>query len=165
PRSLTPEHVLALADMGVTRASLGVQDFEEQVQQTIRRLQSFEQTARVADQLRQANIGGINLDLMYGLPHQTMATMTKSTEQALTLAPDDYGTASQAAPPISRADFHAYADWFRRVSGRKDDDFPDISRRRSASISGRHPRQRDRQGHFALARQTHRRHGAGRQAR
>ncbi len=88
PRSLTPEHVLALADMGVTRASLGVQDFEERVQQTIRRWQSFEQTARVADQLRQANIGGINLDLMYGLPHQTMATMTKSTEQALTLAPD-----------------------------------------------------------------------------
>ena len=72
PRSLTPEHIAAMAEMGITRASLGVQDFEERVQQAIRRPQSFEQTARAVDGLRAAGIANINLDLMYGLPHQTV---------------------------------------------------------------------------------------------
>ena len=88
PRSLTREHISALAKMGVTRASLGVQDFEPRVQQTIRRTQSFEQTARAADGLRDAGITGINLDLMYGLPHQTVATIANTSHQALALEPD-----------------------------------------------------------------------------
>ena len=88
PRSLTLEHIAALADIGVTRASLGVQDFEPRVQQAIRRVQSFEQTARAADGLRDAGITGINLDLMYGLPHQTVATIAKTSQQALALEPD-----------------------------------------------------------------------------
>ena len=88
PRSLTCEHIAAMADMGVTRASLGVQDFEERVQQTIRRWQSYEQTARAVDGLRDAGMRNINLDLMYGLPHQTVATITTTAERALTLNPD-----------------------------------------------------------------------------
>ncbi len=88
PRSLTREHIAALADIGVRRASLGVQDFEGRVQQAIRRVQSFEQTARAADGLREAGITGINLDLMYGLPHQTAATIAKTAQQALALEPD-----------------------------------------------------------------------------
>ncbi len=88
PRSLTREHIGALVDMGVTRASLGVQDFEPRVQQAIRRAQSLEQTARAADGLREAGITGINLDLMYGLPHQTVATIAKTSQQALALEPD-----------------------------------------------------------------------------
>jgi len=88
PRSLTRDHVSALAEMGVTRASLGVQDFEQRVQQTIRRLQSFEQTARAADGLRDAGIANINLDLMYGLPYQTVSTIAATTERALALIPN-----------------------------------------------------------------------------
>ena len=88
PRSLTLEHIAALAEIGVTRASLGVQDFEPRVQQAIRRVQSFEQTARAAEGLRDAGITGINLDLMYGLPHQTVATIAKTSQQALALEPD-----------------------------------------------------------------------------
>jgi len=88
PRSLTPEHIAALTEMGITRASLGVQDFEERVQQAIRRPQSFEQTARAADGLREAGIANINLDLMYGLPHQTVATITATAKRALALDPD-----------------------------------------------------------------------------
>ena len=88
PRSLTHEHISTMAEMGVTRASLGVQDFEERVQQAIRRLQSFEQTARAADGLRDAGIRSINLDLMYGLPHQTVATITATAERALALDPN-----------------------------------------------------------------------------
>ena len=88
PRSLTREHIAALADMGVSRASLGVQDFEPRVQEAIGRRQSFERTARAADGLRQAGIVHINLDLMYGLPHQTVATVSDTAKRALALRPD-----------------------------------------------------------------------------
>jgi oxygen-independent coproporphyrinogen-3 oxidase len=88
PRTLTRDHVAVLAELGTTRASLGVQDFEERVQRAVRRLQSFEQTARVADWLRGAGINAINLDLMYGLPHQTVATVAATARLALRLDPD-----------------------------------------------------------------------------
>jgi len=88
PRSLAREHIAALADMGVNRASLGVQDFEPRVQEAIGRRQSVEQTARAADGLRASGIVHINLDLMYGLPHQTVATVTDTAERALALRPD-----------------------------------------------------------------------------
>jgi oxygen-independent coproporphyrinogen III oxidase len=88
PRSLRREHISTMAEMGVTRASLGVQDFEERVQAAIRRWQSFGETARAVNGLRDAGIVNINLDLMYGLPHQTVATVAKTAERALALDPD-----------------------------------------------------------------------------
>ncbi|MGP0094240.1 MAG: oxygen-independent coproporphyrinogen III oxidase [Xanthobacteraceae bacterium] len=88
PRTLTGEHVAALADAGITRASLGVQDFEDRVQRAVRRLQSFDQTARAADWLREAGVGSINLDLMYGLPYQTVTTVTATARRALAIEPD-----------------------------------------------------------------------------
>lgn len=88
PRALTRGHIAIMTDIGVGRASLGVQDFEERVQQAIGRKQSFEQTARVVDWLRDADIASINLDLMYGLPHQTKATVATSARRALALNPD-----------------------------------------------------------------------------
>jgi oxygen-independent coproporphyrinogen III oxidase len=88
PRLLTRAQILALAGIGVSRASLGVQDFEPRVQQAIGRRQSIEQTARAADGLREAGIVHINLDLMYGLPHQTEASVRDTAERALTLRPD-----------------------------------------------------------------------------
>ena len=88
PRTLTQEHVAALAEAGITRASLGVQDFDAQVQRAVNRVQSFEQTARAADWLRAAGIGSINLDLMYGLPHQSVASVEASVRRALKLDPD-----------------------------------------------------------------------------
>jgi len=88
PRSLSRAHIAALADIGVTRASLGVQDFDARVQAAIRRVQSFDDTARAADGLRAAGIAKINLDLMYGLPHQSAATLTRTAERALSLEPD-----------------------------------------------------------------------------
>ena len=88
PRTLTRDRVAILAEIGTTRASLGVQDFEERVQRAVRRRQSFEQTARVADWLRGARIEAINLDLMYGLPHQTVSTVAATAQMALRLDPD-----------------------------------------------------------------------------
>jgi oxygen-independent coproporphyrinogen-3 oxidase len=88
PRSVTPELVSTLVNVGITRASLGVQDFEERVQTAVRRIQSFEQTASAADLLRAAGIDNINLDLMYGLPYQTVESVAATVRRALALDPD-----------------------------------------------------------------------------
>lgn len=88
PRTITLAHVEALAASGLNRASLGVQDFDPRVQETIKRIQSFEQTAQVATWLRRAGVKGLNLDLMYGLPFQTCESVTRSVDLALRLDPD-----------------------------------------------------------------------------
>jgi oxygen-independent coproporphyrinogen-3 oxidase len=88
PRTLTEAHVAALAEMGVNRASLGVQDFDAEVQRLIGRIQSFEETARAAAWLRAAGVTAINLDLMYGLPGQTVARVERSIAEALRLSPE-----------------------------------------------------------------------------
>lgn len=88
PRTITLDHVDALAASGLNRASLGVQDFDPRVQETIKRVQSFEQTATVAAWLRQAGVSGLNLDLMYGLPFQTVESVVRSVDLALRLDPD-----------------------------------------------------------------------------
>ncbi len=88
PRRVSREHLAALAGMGVTRASLGIQDFDPQVQQTVNRVQSFEDTARVVSWLRDVGIAGLNFDLMYGLPHQTVDKVLASVDRALSLEPD-----------------------------------------------------------------------------
>ena len=88
PRTLTREYVDVLAEAGITRASLGVQDFDPRVQTAVNRVAEFEQTARVADWLRAAGIGSINLDLMYGLPYQSVATVEATVRRALALDAD-----------------------------------------------------------------------------
>lgn len=88
PRTVSPGMVGALAAAGVNRASLGVQDFHPAVQAAINRRQSFAETRDVAARLRDAGIAAINLDLMYGLPYQTVESVRSTVEQALALAPD-----------------------------------------------------------------------------
>lgn len=88
PRDLDQAAVSAWAEAGATRASIGVQDFDPVVQATINREQSFDCTARAVEWLRAAGIGSINIDLMYGLPHQTVDGLMRTIEQVLRLAPD-----------------------------------------------------------------------------
>lgn len=88
PRSLTDEQVTAFSQIGVNRVSLGVQDFEEKVQVAINRLQSFEDTKRVLDMFRAHGIGSVNIDLVYGLPHQTRQSVTQTISKVLALQPD-----------------------------------------------------------------------------
>lgn len=78
----------ALAAIGLTRASLGVQDFDAKVQQAINRQQSFEDTRAVVEAVRKRGAASVNLDLLYGLPHQTVESVAATAEQALTLGPD-----------------------------------------------------------------------------
>jgi oxygen-independent coproporphyrinogen-3 oxidase len=87
PRTLDADAVGALAEMGTNRVSLGVQDFDPRVQQAINRHQSLEMTEACAARLRAAGIDAINLDLIYGLPHQTTAGVIDTAVQALGLRP------------------------------------------------------------------------------
>lgn len=78
----------ALAEEGLTRVSLGIQDFDPQVQQAIGRLQSWEETRATVDAVRAAGVASLNADLVYGLPHQTEARLAETVEKVLALAPD-----------------------------------------------------------------------------
>lgn len=88
PNDMDETRFTALARLGMTRASLGVQDFEPTVQRAINRMQSFEQTKRVVDSVREHGVASVNLDVLYGLPHQTEATLARTLDQVLSLAPD-----------------------------------------------------------------------------
>jgi oxygen-independent coproporphyrinogen-3 oxidase len=88
PRDLDPEVIRALAKAGVNRASIGLQDLNPEVQVAVNRVQTFEETRAVVDALRAAGIGSINIDLMYGLPHQTVEGVRATIDGALRLAPE-----------------------------------------------------------------------------
>jgi oxygen-independent coproporphyrinogen-3 oxidase len=88
PRTLSLDTVKALQAMGCNRASLGVQEFDETVQRAINRVQPFETVERVTGWLRGHGVAAINFDLMYGLPHQTMAMLAETVRRAVSLRPD-----------------------------------------------------------------------------
>jgi oxygen-independent coproporphyrinogen-3 oxidase len=88
PRTLTRDMARTLARAGVTRASLGVQDFNIRVQEAINRIQPFEVTENAVTWLRQAGIEDINFDLMYGLPEQSADDVVRSIDLAHRLGPD-----------------------------------------------------------------------------
>ena len=88
PRDFTPEHIDALCQAGLTRASIGVQDFNQTVQEAINRIQTFKVTADVISRLRARGINSINLDTIYGLPHQSENTVAATIEKIIELAPD-----------------------------------------------------------------------------
>jgi len=87
PRELDEPTTAALAEIGVTRASLGVQDVNPVVQRAINREQPFELSERAAARLRAAGIRDLNVDLMYGLPYQTEARLLRSVHAVLGLSP------------------------------------------------------------------------------
>ncbi|WP_448204075.1 oxygen-independent coproporphyrinogen III oxidase [Azospirillum sp. sgz302134] len=88
PRTLTKEMAEALGRAGVNRASLGVQDFDADVQSAINRHQPREMTERTLEWLRANGITHVNLDLMYGLPKQSVESVARSAEIALSMNPD-----------------------------------------------------------------------------
>ena len=88
PRTLSEKMAATLGELGVNRASIGVQTFDPEVQRAINRVQSFETVAEAVGRLRRAGIGSINFDLLYGLPHQSLGSCLDTVEKALLLAPD-----------------------------------------------------------------------------
>ena len=103
PRFCDDTLVATMRDIGVDRASLGVQDFDIDVQQAINRLQSVGDTASSISRLRAAGIARINLDLVYGLPRQTPETLARTLDAALELAPDRFAVFAYAHVPWMKA--------------------------------------------------------------
>ncbi|MEO1028672.1 MAG: oxygen-independent coproporphyrinogen III oxidase [Pseudomonadota bacterium] len=83
PRSLTPGFIEVMSRAGVTRASLGVQTLDPEVQKAVNRIQPRSMITQSIAHLRQNGIRNINMDLMYGLPHQTIAHVREAAEYAV----------------------------------------------------------------------------------
>ncbi len=88
PRTTTNDHLRTLKEMGVTRLSLGVQDFNEKVQKAVNRIQPFSMVKKLVESIRTFGFQAINFDLIYGLPFQTEATVNETVEQVVSLSPD-----------------------------------------------------------------------------
>ncbi len=88
PNEIDEARLDALAEAGMNRASIGVQDFDDEIQKTIGRIQSYDTTREVAEMIRARGISSLNADILYGLPHQTKARMTESVQKLLSLNPD-----------------------------------------------------------------------------
>ncbi len=128
PNSTTPEHLEALREVGFTRVSLGVQDFDPVVQKAINRIQPCERVASVTEAARAAGYGSINFDLVYGLPKQRLAGIEDTVARVIELAPE-------------RIAFYSYAHvpWIRGLGQRgfSEDDLPKAAEKRALYESGR----------------------------
>jgi oxygen-independent coproporphyrinogen-3 oxidase len=103
PRYVTKELAAVLADVGVTRASLGVQDLSAHVQNAIGRVQPFSVVQRAVDTLREADIKKINVDLMYGLPNQSVQDVQRTVTLVHELRPQRLAVFG-----------YAHVPWFKR---------------------------------------------------
>jgi oxygen-independent coproporphyrinogen-3 oxidase len=99
PRELDRAHMEALREAGFNRMSMGVQDFELQVQAAVNRIQPEWVSRQVYLWARQLGFNGINLDLMYGLPHQTLASFEKTIRTVITYNPDRIAVFNYAHVP------------------------------------------------------------------
>lgn len=88
PAITTPSQLALLRQLGFNRLSLGLQDFDPLVQHATGRLQTYEQTARLLQQARELGFGGLNVDLIYGLPYQEPESWARTLAQVVALRPD-----------------------------------------------------------------------------
>ncbi len=99
PRRLTREHIVALREIGFNRASLGVQNFEPKVQEAVHRIQPRGMTQQVLGWVRELGFSSISFDLIYGLPHQTVASFNRTLDIVLEMQPDRLAVFSYAHVP------------------------------------------------------------------
>lgn len=99
PRRVDEARMAQLAALGLNRVSLGVQDFDPEVQRAIHREQSVEQTQRVVDAARRLGFQSVSMDLIYGLPHQSTARFAATVERVLAMRPDRLSVYSYAHLP------------------------------------------------------------------
>ncbi|OQA34750.1 MAG: Oxygen-independent coproporphyrinogen-III oxidase [Betaproteobacteria bacterium ADurb.Bin341] len=88
PRQVDSGRIALLGDIGFNRISVGVQDFDPAVQAAIHRRQTLEETARVIEAARDRGFKSISVDLIYGLPRQTLAGFARTLDQVIALRPD-----------------------------------------------------------------------------
>lgn len=87
-RVTKPETLDYLSELGVNRMSLGVQDIDPKVQKAVNRIQPVELTAALLEKARKLNFTGINFDLIYGLPHQSIESFQHTIDQVIQMRPD-----------------------------------------------------------------------------
>jgi oxygen-independent coproporphyrinogen-3 oxidase len=106
PRVTTENHLAALRRLGFNRLSLGIQDFDPRVQETVHRVQPYELTRDLVRTARQLGFDSINVDLIYGLPFQTAESFRDTVDRVLTLSPDRVAMFS-----------YAHVPWLKRQQG------------------------------------------------
>lgn len=99
PRRTTREHLVALRECGFTRVSMGVQDFNPEVQRLVNRVQPIDITERLSDEARSLGYDSVNFDLIYGLPRQTPESVLEMAETTVRLRPDRIALYSFALVP------------------------------------------------------------------
>jgi oxygen-independent coproporphyrinogen-3 oxidase len=99
PRRVEAGRMEFLAGLGFNRLSVGVQDFDAAVQQAVHRIQSVDETRRVIEEARASGFRSVNLDLIYGLPKQTLDSFSRTLDKVLALAPDRIALYSYAHLP------------------------------------------------------------------
>jgi oxygen-independent coproporphyrinogen-3 oxidase len=99
PRATTADHLCTLRRLGFNRLSLGVQDFDPRVQQTVHRIQPYEQTRELFEVARVQGYESINVDLIYGLPHQTPQSFSRTLDRVIEMDPDRVAMYSYAHVP------------------------------------------------------------------
>ncbi|MBX3712970.1 MAG: oxygen-independent coproporphyrinogen III oxidase [Lysobacter sp.] len=99
PRTVLPQDIAELAQAGFNRASLGVQDFDPAVQEAVNRIQGVEQTRAVVDACRAHGFRSVNIDLIYGLPNQTVDGFRRTLATVIAMRPDRLAVYSYAHLP------------------------------------------------------------------
>jgi oxygen-independent coproporphyrinogen III oxidase len=99
PRVTNVAHLESLRRLGFNRLSMGIQDFQQKVQETIHRVQPYEMTRDLIVAARELGFESLNVDLIYGLPYQTAEGFQDTIEQVLTLVPDRVAMFSYAHVP------------------------------------------------------------------
>jgi oxygen-independent coproporphyrinogen-3 oxidase len=99
PRELKRTHLEALRNNGFNRISMGVQDFNEKVQKAVNRIQPEDITRQTVQWVRELGFSSINLDLMYGLPFQTIKTFEETVEKVIDISPDRIAVFNYAHVP------------------------------------------------------------------
>jgi oxygen-independent coproporphyrinogen-3 oxidase len=99
PREASPETIAHLRKLGFNRLSLGVQDFDPLVQRAINRIQPLDMTASVMQAARHTGFHSIGVDLIYGLPHQTVESFTRTLDTMIELTPDRLSVFAYAHMP------------------------------------------------------------------
>jgi len=88
PRTVDADGIRYLTDLGFNRLSLGIQDFDPTVQEAVNRMQSYEEVTSLVKAARAAEFKSISFDLIYGLPHQNVASFDATLDRVIGLRPD-----------------------------------------------------------------------------
>jgi oxygen-independent coproporphyrinogen III oxidase len=106
PRVTSRAHLETVRQMGFNRLSMGIQDFKPEVQKAVHRIQPYELTRDLIADARELGFASINVDLIYGLPHQSAESFAHTVKQILSLSPDRIAMFS-----------YAHVPWLKRQQG------------------------------------------------